>query len=1089
MKKAICLILSALLVLSCMVTAASAEGTGTTYYVDSVSGNDANSGTSESAAWKTAANILDRTFSAGDSVLFKRGGVYEMELYAKGSGTAEAPITFSDYGEGALPLITTNGYGVVFNLSSVSHWVLEDLEITAPKYEISKGGDGKMRIDRCATAIFMRAEGGYIGRGYTFRNLKIHDVFNTSSDNYNSSTAAAVRIQTGGEAYHGYYNDILFDGIELYDCAYGIDINGVLDDNAAAPDGHTDGVNEFHKNFTVINSYFHDLYDDGVIIGCTDGYLVRNTVFLNVAWDTLYFTCPIWSHLVNHGLLENNEVGGAANYMDGMAIDFDDRTQNTTVQYLYSHDNCKMMWACQWTAHQYNNVVRYCLSVNDGKVAGGQCNQNDMQQIGFKFYNNTLYNSANFAFKSSMNSFIQNNIFIMPLERVQFEGRDKLAENNNVISHNYYYGTMGPDPQLDEYMRDSKWKADGNVPFKAMDIFSDLGFAGSDVNDKNSFRLVAGSRLIGAGTQVEEDMGAHDFFGNPLTSTHNIGCYEGPGVSRDVALTEVTFDFSNSGSGTKTYGKHFTVGTKITADDIINVAGSNTARKYVKMNADNVKCRDFLGYSTDKNATSGMSEITVTENMTVYAIWGEPHHVWGDWVRSGAATCVHGTEQTHTCEVCGETGTRYVGAVSATNHVNKTDSAAVAATCVATGKRAYTVCADCGVILTIDGADVSAQKLKVETAGDRITVPVNASAHTSVKDAAATAATCVKEGSKAYTYCEACSAVLKIDGADVSGENLKVADIAARIAIPVDAGKHTVKESAAVAAKCEEAGKKAYTYCEACSAVLKIEGEDVSGENLKVADIADRIAVPATGHTPGQWKAVKLAGPGVTGLREKKCTVCGKVLESEEIPAEPVSGDVTTDPTSVTDPTSPSDTDNTTAPVGPTDPTGPSDTDKTTDPGETTEPQPSGGIVKGEIENAAIAESGDGITVYAPAATSRQAFEAALDPAYTYVIKNAAGEEIGAEAPVGTGAVVEAYAGDKLAASRTVVIMGDADGDGSVTATDARLALRAAAKLDTLEGAAAKACDCDGSNTIDATDARSILRAAAKLDSPTSWKK
>ena len=92
MKKAICLILSALLVLSCMVTAASAEGTGTTYYVDSVSGNDANSGTSESAAWKTAANIVDRTFSAGDSVLFKRGGVYEMELYAKGSGTAQSPF-------------------------------------------------------------------------------------------------------------------------------------------------------------------------------------------------------------------------------------------------------------------------------------------------------------------------------------------------------------------------------------------------------------------------------------------------------------------------------------------------------------------------------------------------------------------------------------------------------------------------------------------------------------------------------------------------------------------------------------------------------------------------------------------------------------------------------------------------------------------------------------------------------------------------------------------------------------------------------------------------------------------------------------
>ena len=26
-------------------------------------------------------------------------------------------------------------------------------------------------------------------------------------------------------------------------------------------------------------------------------------------------------------------------------------------------------------------------------------------------------------------------------------------------------------------------------------------------------------------------MGTHDLYGNPLTATHNIGCYEGPGVA------------------------------------------------------------------------------------------------------------------------------------------------------------------------------------------------------------------------------------------------------------------------------------------------------------------------------------------------------------------------------------------------------------------------------------------------------------------------------------------------------------------------------------------------------------------------------
>ena len=55
--------------------------------------------------------------------------------------------------------------------------------------------------------------------------------------------------------------------------------------------------------------------------------------------------------------------------------------------------------------------------------------------------------------------------------------------------------------------------------------------------------------------------------------------------------------------------------------------------------------------------------------------------------------------------------------------------------------------------------------------------------------------------------------------------------------------------------------------------------------------------------------------------------------------------------------------------------------------------------------------------------------------------------------------------------------------DGKVDATDARLALRAAAKLDTLTGQAFTNADVDGSGIINAEDARKILRVAAKLES------
>ena len=49
---------------------------GTTYYVSSSSGSDANGGTSAGAAWATAAKVNAQSLQPGDSVLFKRGDVW-----------------------------------------------------------------------------------------------------------------------------------------------------------------------------------------------------------------------------------------------------------------------------------------------------------------------------------------------------------------------------------------------------------------------------------------------------------------------------------------------------------------------------------------------------------------------------------------------------------------------------------------------------------------------------------------------------------------------------------------------------------------------------------------------------------------------------------------------------------------------------------------------------------------------------------------------------------------------------------------------------------------------------------------------------
>ena len=59
---------------------------------------------------------------------------------------------------------------------------------------------------------------------------------------------------------------------------------------------------------------------------------------------------------------------------------------------------------------------------------------------------------------------------------------------------------------------------------------------------------------------------------------------------------------------------------------------------------------------------------------------------------------------------------------------------------------------------------------------------------------------------------------------------------------------------------------------------------------------------------------------------------------------------------------------------------------------------------------------------------------------------------------------------------------GDVNGDGRVNSTDARLALRAAAKLDALKEEEFKRADVNGDGLVNSTDARSVLRMAAKLE-------
>ena len=111
-----------------------------TYYVDATKGDDGNSGTSESASWKTLAKVSNSRFQPGDVILLKRGEIWYESLDLHGSGKPGSPIIIGAYEQGPRPILDgtdiepnsgfrkTPGYQNVYHLTEirmVGH-VLED---------------------------------------------------------------------------------------------------------------------------------------------------------------------------------------------------------------------------------------------------------------------------------------------------------------------------------------------------------------------------------------------------------------------------------------------------------------------------------------------------------------------------------------------------------------------------------------------------------------------------------------------------------------------------------------------------------------------------------------------------------------------------------------------------------------------------------------------------------------------------------------------------------------------------------------------------------------------------------------------------
>ena len=77
------------------------------YYVDATDGKDTYDGLSQKTPFKTLSKINSMDFKAGDIIKLKCGEIWRESLNVPSSGSSEKPITFTQYGSGKNPVITS----------------------------------------------------------------------------------------------------------------------------------------------------------------------------------------------------------------------------------------------------------------------------------------------------------------------------------------------------------------------------------------------------------------------------------------------------------------------------------------------------------------------------------------------------------------------------------------------------------------------------------------------------------------------------------------------------------------------------------------------------------------------------------------------------------------------------------------------------------------------------------------------------------------------------------------------------------------------------------------------------------------------
>jgi len=489
----------------------------TNYYVDSILGDDSNNGLSIQHPWKSLEKVNNTEFLPGDSILFRKKGIWSGGLDIYSRGVSENPIVFSAYGTGEKPLIQGNGkvQAPIFIHNSASFVTINGFAVT--NFDSLNVFDGAEDV-RCGIQI-----GEWSGALKQVQILNNEVYFIEGCSNH--SVVGSPRGTSLDPEYHNLYQNA---GIFCHASS----IDSLIISGNYVHDCTCTGIFAFQfetaTNLLIRQNSVYNVGSDGIVILHAKDPLVELNACIKAGNNSGasprgpdeigsngLAVAGIWSFGCSDPVFQYNYCEATKRITwDGQAWDFDLETTGKAVyQFNYSRDNEGGFNL----GGMPNQVFRYNISYNDGAKQGNAqyfFNNSPM------YYNNVFYRTDKKGFLFSEihpQSFI-NNIFITnATTNINYQ------DEQHDFSNNCFYGHTPIKPGADPVLADPLFLEPtslGKIPPGTFLTVEDLRKA------VYGLQLKPGSPCINAGLEIPDYSGV-DFWGNAVPKSRtDIGANE-----------------------------------------------------------------------------------------------------------------------------------------------------------------------------------------------------------------------------------------------------------------------------------------------------------------------------------------------------------------------------------------------------------------------------------------------------------------------------------------------------------------------------------------------------------------------------------